>query len=105
VVTISEFDGTLWIWDVEDGTVLEPFVATRFLTLPLVVGHGAASKAKDFLALLDRYPEIRGLVRASVLIAERRWNLRLKNGIDVRLPEADVERALDALKSKARQGA
>jgi cell division protein FtsQ len=36
-------------------------------------------------------------VRASVLVAERRWNLRLNNGIDVRLPEADVEQALDRL--------
>ena len=29
--------------------------------------------------------------------AERRWNLRLKNGIDVRLPETDVEGALETL--------
>ena len=29
--------------------------------------------------------------------AERRWNLRLKNGIDVRLPETDIEGALSAL--------
>jgi cell division protein FtsQ len=27
-------------------------------------------------------------------VAERRWNLRLRSGIDVRLPETDVERAL-----------
>ena len=30
-------------------------------------------------------------------MAERRWNLKLKNGVDVRLPEADVARALDTL--------
>jgi cell division protein FtsQ len=81
----------------KDGTVLEPFVAPRFITLPLVVGTGAESKAREFLALLDRYPEIRGAVRASVFVAERRWNLRLKNGIDVRLPEGEIERALDTL--------
>jgi cell division protein FtsQ len=62
-----------------------------------VVGRGAEMKAKEFLALLDRYPEIRDAVRASVFVAERRWNLRLKNGIDVRLPEAEVERALGTL--------
>jgi cell division protein FtsQ len=32
-----------------------------------------------------------------VLVAERRWNLRLKNGIDVRLPEHDVGAALARL--------
>ena len=30
-------------------------------------------------------------------MAERRWNLRLTNGIDVRLPETNVAAALDRL--------
>jgi cell division protein FtsQ len=80
-----------------DGTVLEPFVEDRYRSLPLVVGHGAERQAKDFLAIVARYPDIRSQLRASVLVAERRWNLRLANGIDVRLPEAHVERALDWL--------
>jgi cell division protein FtsQ len=62
-----------------------------------VVGRGAATRAKEFLDLLDRYPDVRDAVRASILVAERRWNLRLKNGVDVRLPETDVARALDTL--------
>ncbi len=80
-----------------DGTVLERFVENRYLGLPLVVGRGAQRQAKDFLAIVDRYPDIRSAARASVLVAERRWNLRLNNGIDVRLPEANVEQALDRL--------
>ncbi len=80
-----------------DGTVLEPFAAPALLRLPLVVGKGAAAKAKDFLALLDRHPGMRDLVRASILVGERRWNLRLKNGIDVRLPETDLSAALEQL--------
>jgi cell division protein FtsQ len=80
-----------------DGTVLEPFVEDRYLGLPLVVGAGAERQAKDFLAIIDRYPDIRSSLRASILVAERRWNLRLANGIDVRLPETNVEDALDRL--------
>ena len=59
-----------------DGTVVEPYVASRFTGLPLVVGHGAQLKAREFLALLDRYPQIRGDLRAAMLVAERRWNLQ-----------------------------
>jgi len=81
----------------DDGTVLEPYVAPRLTRLPLVVGGGAQAKAKEFLALLDRYPTMRDFVHASVLVGERRWNLRLKNGIDVRLPESDVAPALERL--------
>jgi cell division protein FtsQ len=80
-----------------DGTVLEPFVERRYLGLPLVVGRGAERQARGFLAIIDRHPDIRSVLRASVLVAQRRWNLRLTNGIDVQLPETNVEPALDRL--------
>jgi cell division protein FtsQ len=81
----------------DDGTVLGPYVAPRLSELPLVVGRGAETRAKAFLGLLDRYPAMRDFVRAAVFVGERRWNLRLKNGIDVRLPETDIASALDRL--------
>jgi len=80
-----------------DGTVLSAKVEPRLASLPFVVGNGAAVKARDFLAVLDRFPSIRDQVRASILVGDRRWNLRLKNGIDVRLPDSDMERALETL--------
>ena len=81
----------------DDGAVLENYVSKRFVTLPLVVGKGADTRAKDFLALLDRYPQVRAVTRAAILVGERRWNLRLKDGLDVRLPENDVGNALAML--------
>lgn len=80
-----------------DGIVLEPFVPQRFRTLPLVVGRGAEHEARDFLHLVADYPDIAENVRAFVLVAERRWNLYLKNGIEVRLPESGVSQALATL--------
>jgi cell division protein FtsQ len=80
-----------------DGTVLSNRIEPRLASLPFVVGPGAALAARDFLAVLDAYPAIRDQVRASILVAERRWNLRLKSGLDVRLPDANVEAALDTL--------
>jgi len=47
--------------------------------------------------VLDKYPSIRDSVRASIYVAERRWNLKLKNGVDVRLPETNLEGALATL--------
>jgi cell division protein FtsQ len=80
-----------------DGTVLAEKVEPRLASLSFVVGNGAAVRARDFLAVLDKYPAIRDQVRASIYVGERRWNLRLKNGVDVRLPEADIEGALATL--------
>ena len=81
----------------DDGAVLEPYVSRKFLNLPLVVGKGADVRAKDFLALLDRYPQVRAVTKAAIFVGERRWNLRLKDGLDIRLPENDVGNALAAL--------
>src|SRR5215212_6577728 len=81
----------------DDGAVLEPYVSRRFLTLPLVVGKGADTHARDFLALLARYPQVRSVTKAAIFVGERRWNLRLKDGLDIRLPENDIGNALAAL--------
>jgi cell division protein FtsQ len=88
----------------DDGTVLDTYLAPRLLKLPLVVGSGADKQAKEFLALLDRYPQIRDQVRASILVGQRRWNLRLKNGLDVRLPEVGVASALERLVALDHEG-
>jgi len=81
----------------DDGAVLEPYVSRRFVSLPLVVGKGADVRARDFLALLDRYPQVRSATKAAIFVGERRWNLRLKDGLDIRLPENDVGNALATL--------
>jgi cell division protein FtsQ len=81
----------------DDGAVLEPYVTRRFTSLPLVVGKGAETRARDFLALLDRYPQVRAVTKAVIFVGERRWNLRLKDGLDIRLPEHDVGNALAVL--------
>lgn len=81
----------------EDGATLEPYVPRRFVNLPLIVGAGADRAAKDFLTLVAAYPAIREQVRAYVRVGDRRWNLRLRNGLDIRLPETDVAQALETL--------
>jgi cell division protein FtsQ len=80
-----------------DGTVLETYVPQRFAALPLVVGNGAEHAAQEFLDLLKGYPAITKSVEAAVLVAERRWNLHLKGGLEVLLPEREPERALTTL--------
>ena len=79
-ITITERQAfALWQKDgkvsviAQDGTVLEPF-SGRYAGLPMVVGKGAERRAKDFLAVVDQYPDIRGAVRASIMVAQRRWN-------------------------------
>jgi cell division protein FtsQ len=80
-----------------EGIVLESTAPARFGSLPMVVGKGAEQGARTFLDLVRRYPEIEHATGSSVLVAERRWNLHLKSGVEVLLPESEPERALRML--------
>src|SRR5665213_3553548 len=52
----------------DDGAVLEPYVTRRFITLPLVVGKGAETHARDFLSLLARYPQVQSVTKAAIYV-------------------------------------
>ena len=80
-----------------DGQVIEAARPEDFTHLPHVVGAGAATEAAALLALLDQHPEIAERVTHALRIGERRWNLRLRSGGDVLLPEGDAASALTLL--------
>ncbi len=80
-----------------DGQVVTNEDVAAFGALPLVVGASAPAHAADLLDLLEATPDIRDRVAAAVRVGERRWNLQLKNGITVMLPEGHEAAALKRL--------
>ncbi|MBB4305457.1 cell division protein FtsQ [Rhodobium orientis] len=80
-----------------DGRVIADTIRPRYAGLPMIVGHGGQKRAAEYVTLLDRFPTLKPRVNAGVLVAERRWNLVLDNGIEVRLPEKGVNAALKEL--------
>ena len=80
-----------------DGTAIDVLRDDRFINLPHVVGPGANKRVKEYVGILLEVPELADQVRAGTLVGERRWNLKLKNGIDVKLPEDEPAKALARL--------
>jgi cell division protein FtsQ len=80
-----------------DGTVVDRMNDPRFATLPLVVGEGANKRAASYVALLEAAGPLRSKIRAGTLISGRRWNLKMENGLDVRLPEENAPAAVARL--------
>ena len=70
-----------------DGEVISERHIERFSKLLLVVGADAPVHAARLLETLWNQPELMARVKAAVRVGGRRWNVRLDNGIDVRLPE------------------
>jgi cell division protein FtsQ len=86
-----------------DGAPIDEVRDGRYVDLPFVVGEGANARAPEFVALLDAMDELKPRVEAGVLVGQRRWNLRLKSGIDVKLPETDPQAAIATLLRLERQ--
>ncbi|WP_062113556.1 cell division protein FtsQ/DivIB [Aureimonas sp. AU40] len=89
-------DKDLWIVD-RDGKEIVPYATTRFTDLPFVVGPGAAREATDILDKMALVPELDQRIKAYVRVGDRRWDLRLDNGVVVRLPELDPIEAAAAV--------
>ncbi|WP_274777893.1 cell division protein FtsQ/DivIB [Aquabacter sp. P-9] len=78
-----------------DGMPIAPYSDDpRYVNLPIVVGEGAEKRVVEIVESLARVPALRDQVRAAILVADRRWTLKLRNGIDVRLPEEGLDKAL-----------
>lgn len=80
-----------------DGKVVTSETLDAFGPLPLVVGTGAERHGAALYDLLLAHRPILERTQAMVRVGERRWNLRLHNGMDVLLPEGQEAPALNRL--------
>jgi cell division protein FtsQ len=80
-----------------DGATVTERDIRAYRELPLVVGPGAPSRAADLFDALDALPKIASRVVAAVRVGERRWNLVMKDGTTVELPDDHAKAALERL--------
>lgn len=97
-VAVWQNEGRLQLID-RDGMVMEYIDPAQYKHLPLVVGDGAPSHAAELLAMLATEPDLDAQVQSAIRVGERRWNVRFKNGIELKLPE---EKPQDAWQNFAR---
>lgn len=93
---IWQHDGQLTVIEAS-GAPIAPFSGGRHAALPLFVGEGSEKQAAAFLAKVSDYPEVASRAKGYILVAGRRWDLRLDNGVTVKLPEFGVDEALAEL--------
>ncbi|TCV60425.1 cell division protein FtsQ [Neorhizobium sp. R1-B] len=80
-----------------NGSIIAPLRDNKFASLPLFVGRDAETAATSFEGEMSAWPELRSRVKAYVRVASRRWDLHLDNGVVLKLPEANVGKALAVL--------
>ena len=80
-----------------DGQTVTNEDVGQFRQLPLVVGPGAPGAATPLIDALMAHPGLLARVVAAVRVGERRWNLQLRGGMNVMLPEGREAVAIERL--------
>lgn len=86
-----------------DGAVIPRVDPARYPHLPHVVGPDAPRHTAALLQVVATEPELQVHVIAASHVGQRRWDLRLDNGVTVRLPAADPGQAWARLAHLQRQ--
>jgi len=71
------------------GVVVTAHNLGQFRDLVIIVGSDAPRHAATLFAMLDSEPNLARRVTAAVRVGARRWNVQMKPGIRVELPETD----------------
>jgi cell division protein FtsQ len=95
-LALWQHQGKISVIDTE-GVVLSDGNLERFKNLLILVGDDAPAHAKDLVAMITAEPDLKTRVESAKWIGDRRWDLYLKNGVSVKLPEDDLGQAVRRL--------
>ncbi|WDI30399.1 cell division protein FtsQ/DivIB [Hyphococcus flavus] len=90
---VWQLSGDLHLIDGE-GAVIREVNAYEYADLPLIVGAGAPGAASDMLKALQAEPLLWGRASALIRVSDRRWNLKTREGIDIKFPETGERAAV-----------
>lgn len=80
-----------------DGEQLQNYELGDYLDLPVLVGDDAPKSAAEMLTTLQSIPHLYEQITGAQRIGHRRWNIQLANGMFIRLPEENMEKAWQRL--------
>ena len=83
-----------------DGEIIHEHNLQQFSNLIILVGDEIPYNAGHFLKFIATTPEIANMISSGTLINGRRWNVKLKNDILIKLPEDNPEKSWEYLTKK-----
>lgn len=85
------------------GTLIGEFPLKDYPGYVVATGKGAAEKLPWLVRTVGRYESLYAKTTGAVYVSQRRWNLVLNNRLTVKLPEDNIEGALERLMELERE--
>jgi cell division protein FtsQ len=95
-VALWQHQGKMALVD-DNGMVMHDIEMAPYARLPLIVGADAPANVGELMAILAAQPALAKQFAAAVRVGERRWNIRLESGVEIKLPEKDALAAWNKL--------
>ncbi len=95
-VALYQKDKKLSLVDAE-GFILTDKNLDQFKDLIVITGENAPQNAPELMGIINAEPDLKERIEIARWIGNRRWDISLKNGITLRLPEEDAGLAIKRL--------
>jgi cell division protein FtsQ len=73
----------------DNGVVMNDIDSKPYQNLPLIVGTDAPQHVAELMTLLSSQPDLAKRFASAIRVGDRRWNIRLASGVEIKLPEND----------------
>ncbi|MBI2706706.1 MAG: FtsQ-type POTRA domain-containing protein [Proteobacteria bacterium] len=92
-VALWQNQGRTYLMD-WDGELMETKEPHKYKSLLVVTGEQAPRHVGELLTLLEKFSELKQRVTGATYLRSMRWDIRLDDKVDVKLPEKEAEGAL-----------
>jgi cell division protein FtsQ len=86
-----------------DSKIITELNPNKFTNLKVVAGPNALEDIPVIIAMIKNYPEFEKKIKSLLRVGDRRWTIRLHNGITIHLPEKNVANAIEEIEDLDRE--
>ncbi|MEK6733525.1 MAG: cell division protein FtsQ/DivIB, partial [Pseudomonadota bacterium] len=76
-----------------EGVIIHEKDLKPYFNLPIFIGDGSEIYANSLITIFREEPELFKHIHAIIRVSERRWNIRLDNDLEIKMPEENFEEA------------
>ena len=86
-----------------DSKIITELNPNKFTNLKVVAGPNALEDIPVIISMIKNYPEFEKKIKSLLRVGDRRWTIRLHNGITIHLPEKNVVNAIEEIEDLDRE--
>ncbi|MBU92267.1 MAG: hypothetical protein CML88_01895 [Rhodobiaceae bacterium] len=80
-----------------DSKIITELNPNKFKNLKVVAGPNALEDIPVIISMIKKYPEFEKKIKSLLRVGDRRWTIRLHNGITIHLPEKNIANAIEEI--------